>query len=498
MSSKYTVEETPTVKQELDDRFAPASHAHGEQDFDVSYFGKSAHNRHAIVVNDQLFTCVAGTTYFSNWGSGRGSTGNWAGSYSVDNYEVVAFLSEANSTLKQVGGNGHSNNFALFDNGNLYTWGNNAKGSLGLGDNSNRGFPTLSTTNVDVVYDSPSNGNYHVGDTRLFVKKTDNTIWGTGYNTHGQLGLGDISHRNTWTQITSLGTDVQMLWNLGSSWGRTFVQKNDGKVYACGRNDSGQLGLGNVTLNISSFTRATNWEQGTILEIQGNYGHDGNAAGTTLMHIRSGSADKVLVAGDNTWGQLGTGESLGTNRSTPSTLFNKALNGIIDIAGFCSVGSFQTLESNGTLWAWGYNSSGHLGYGNTVNQTVPRNVQTSVAELFSKDQAQHDQYYAQSFIKKTNGKLYSCGNNSSGYLGRDNNSANHTTYGQVRFPEGIEVQDLGRWTTRANGGIIMALDQYNGLWAWGWQGDSGMHTGATSWNTWTPRRIELPRSPFPS
>ena len=35
------------------------------------------------------------------------------------------------------------------------------------------------------------------------ILKNDGTLWGCGQNSYGQLGLGDNTDRNTFTQITA-------------------------------------------------------------------------------------------------------------------------------------------------------------------------------------------------------------------------------------------------------------------------------------------------------
>ena len=72
------------------------------------------------------------------------------------------------------------------------------------------------------------------------ILKNDGTLWGTGDNQYGQLGLGDTTNRNTFTQITTNTDNVKSVYCGGS---HAFILKNDGTLWGCGRNDYGQLGL---------------------------------------------------------------------------------------------------------------------------------------------------------------------------------------------------------------------------------------------------------------
>ena len=46
-----------------------------------------------------------------------------------------------------------------------------------------------------------------------FILKNDGTLWSTGYNNNGQLGLGDTIGRNIFTEITTNTDDIKSLPN---------------------------------------------------------------------------------------------------------------------------------------------------------------------------------------------------------------------------------------------------------------------------------------------
>src|SRR5262249_35113115 len=75
------------------------------------------------------------------------------------------------------------------------------------------------------------------------------------------------------------------------------------------------------------------------------------------------STGTVWAWGHNSFGQLGTGDT--TNRYTPVAV----LSGVkaISAGGFFSL----ALRSDGTVWAWGDNSSGQLGTGDFNNRFSP-------------------------------------------------------------------------------------------------------------------------------
>ena len=85
------------------------------------------------------------------------------------------------------------------------------------------------------------------------ILKNDGTLWGSGCNNYGQLGLGDTTNRNTFTQVTTNVNDIKSIY-CGDY--HNFILKNDGTLWGCGRNDCGQLGLGNGD-NKYTFTQVT-------------------------------------------------------------------------------------------------------------------------------------------------------------------------------------------------------------------------------------------------
>ena len=95
------------------------------------------------------------------------------------------------------------------------------------------------------------------GNSHTFILKNDGSIWSCGFNSNGELGLGDSDNNahSTFTQVTkNINNDVKQIAACGND--HTFIIKNDDSVWGCGSNRYGELGLGNTT-NKSSFTQVT-------------------------------------------------------------------------------------------------------------------------------------------------------------------------------------------------------------------------------------------------
>ena len=85
------------------------------------------------------------------------------------------------------------------------------------------------------------------------ILKNDGTLWGCGNNYYGNLGLGDTTNRATFTQIT---TNTDNIKEIYCGYSHTLMLKNDGTLWGTGDNYSGQLGLGDIT-DRKIFTQVT-------------------------------------------------------------------------------------------------------------------------------------------------------------------------------------------------------------------------------------------------
>ena len=134
--------------------------------------------------------------------------------------------------------------------------------------------------------------------------------------------------------------------------------KADGTVWAWGYNNYGQLGDGSTTNRL------------TPVPVSGLTGCVAIAAG--YYHSLGLKADGTVWAwGYNNYGQLGDDST--ANRLTPVPVSPvSGLTGCVANAGgfYHSLG----LKADGSLWAWGRNTEGALGLGDTTNRLSPTQI----------------------------------------------------------------------------------------------------------------------------
>jgi alpha-tubulin suppressor-like RCC1 family protein len=247
---------------------------------------------------------------------------------------------------------GARHSLALATNGDLYSWGDNSTGQLGLGDTTQRTSPNQVGSNA--WRDISAGGSHSMA--RLL---SNSSLYAWGDNTYGQLGysLAQIaSPRTTPLQVRDSTSWVRMSAGGTHSLGIKVVSGIQ-VIYAWGNNANGQLGLGDTTqrtiptqitssLSWSTFSAGENYSLARTID-------DGSALGS-----------KMFGWGDNTYGQLGLGDT--TQRTSPTQI--STLRIIAVFAG--STHALGITFDNAKLYAWGNNANGRTGLATTSGNTL--------------------------------------------------------------------------------------------------------------------------------
>ena len=274
------------------------------------------------------------------------------------------------------------------------------------------------------------------------------TLWAWGRNQYGQLGLGDTTSRSSPVQI---GTDTD--WArvaIGAQAYSGFAIKTDGTLYAWGQNSSGQLGLGDTT-HRSSPVQVGSLEDWFSISL---------SSGCILSIKTDGT---LWTWGNNSVGQMGVGDT--TNTSSPvqvGSLTNWLHADFNETAYANGYPIMQTsvdqsngvIKSDRTVWMWGRNNDGELGQGDTTNTSSPVQV-GSDTDWYSLAAPS----YRGGASLRTDGTAWSWGDNNSGQLGIGNTDDKSSP---------VQVGSLTDWQMSSGGGVFGCAVKTDGtLWAWG-------------------------------
>jgi alpha-tubulin suppressor-like RCC1 family protein len=389
--------------------------------------------------------------------------------------------------------------WALFDNGNLYTWGYNGFGQLGIGNTDDKFVPTFSNSGVTKVYTHSSSSHRTDGYTRLFILK-GGELWGCGYNGFGQLADGTTTNRSAWTKITAAGTNPKSVWNLGGYTGCLFVQKSDNTIFACGYGGYGQLGLNNVNSTTSTLTdTGTRWNGGDtamiIQDMQAGFGYNDNVTQyehvNITMFLDNGTSSRIASAGANNWGNMG--DTTTTQRQVPVTPtgFSGRVRKIVRVGD--GPGGVWALKTDGTLWNWGYGAYGQLDRGTTVSaNSTPQQVEIGILDIQESFIAgQKFGYYSNSpYVQKTDGSWWQCGSNDFGQLA-DGTATQKNSLVQMWFPAGTQIKHFGHNNATTWGNTRFAVTDDNRIYTWGYNELYTIHEANAS-NVYLPLSVNPP------
>ncbi|NTW90433.1 MAG: hypothetical protein HGA35_00570 [Erysipelotrichaceae bacterium] len=445
----------------------------------ITYLSKSGHNSLATLIDGRLFTACGTSAANGNATTGRHASGA-AYAYGIDSMKEVMFP-ETTAKITSTGGYASTVGYALFDNGNLYTWGANTGGQCGVGNTTAQPYPVLASSSVSAVYTHPSNGEYSLLN-RLVIKKTDGYLYGAGNANNYQFGLGNTTQQTSFIQMSGATINTQKVFNLGSEAGCVIVLTSDGRILVAGYNNYGQLG-NSSTASATTFTDVTTAWSGVasgLLDLKvcfyGGY-HNGAIAtwiSTIVMLITLPNSTKIVKAsGYGVNGQLGDGTLV--SKTAPVTVLNST--NVIDIS-LNGIGTCHMLKSDNTVWGWGYNGSGSVGNGTTTDVSTPVQVLTGVSKILLDGLTSYiNGHYTICYFVKTDGTLWACGyNDAYRYIPTGSSVANVTTPSKVIIPNNEAVVELGHSTSSNAGRTFVARTSAENLYAWGYNAQQTINT----------------------
>jgi len=322
--------------------------------------------------------------------------------------------------------------------GTLWVWGSNNYAHLGVTPWQILSSPVQVGTDtnwVDAKFGVANNQNAYV----TFALKSDGTLWGAGYNYYGTLGIGNNTYyASLFTQIGA-GTTWK---SFASGQYASFGIKSDGTLWSWGYdNYSGILGTSQYgAVSRSSPVQIgtdTNWSS---ISTNGIVAHAIKTDGTLWGWGRN---DYYRTVGDNSFVNRSSPVQIGTDTNWASVESKNA---------YCAM----AVKTDGTLWGWGYNAYNFLTpapFGRYSYAMSP--IQIGSSTDWSSIRCG---YTYGIFGIKTNGTLWSWGDNNNATLGISNG-------GDVSSP--VQVGSETSWTSVSSGDKDAMGISSNDLYAWG-------------------------------
>jgi len=358
------------------------------------------------------------------WAWGSNSSGQLGNGTSGTNKSSAAKISNLDNVTIIAGG--YSYSLALKGDGTVWAWGYNAYGQLGNGTTGTAINPVQVSNLTGVT--AIAGGGFH-----SLALKSDGTVWAWGRNNSGQLGNGSSGtgkDESSPVQVTGISGVIA----IAAGYYHSLALKNDGTVWAWGRNNYGQLGIESDAYDSNSPVQVSGLTQ--MIAIAGGYEH-------SLALKNDGT---VLAWGNNLHGQLGVGTSgVGVNKKAPVQTIG--LSGVTAIAG----GYYHSLalKSDSTVQAWGSNSIGELGIGNTEAAISKPTQIIGLSGVISIAGGN-----GHSVALNSDGTVRALGSNTNGQLG-DDSTTDKTSPVQVKGEGGSGNLSLGatyKVTLNSNGG----------------------------------------------
>lgn len=323
--------------------------------------------------------------------------------------------------------------------GTIYGWGDNKKYELGNGG----------TTSSLVPTESCLAGMSQVTPTGFAVGPSG-TVYGWGQYCGPGFTATSTDRSSPGVVLGLTGVHAVAL----AGWAANYALSADGRIFAWGTNESGELGDGTKTDNY------------TPREVSGLPTITAIATGDETA-LALAANDNVYAWGQNTGGQLGIGTT--ENSSVPVQV--SGLTHIVAIAA--GGGTEYALRADGTVYAWGDNTFGQLGNG-TANPIVALTpMQIPTLTHVTAVSAGYDSTYA----LLASGEVYAWGLNAHGELGTGSNSWDNPTPEKVGGLPAIATVDGGY-------SDAFAVSSAGALYSWGWNesgqlGDGSMEHTAT-------------------
>ncbi|CAN6854693.1 unnamed protein product [Brassica oleracea] len=353
---------------------------------------------------------------------------------------------------------GASHSVALLTGDVVCSWGRGEDGQLGHGDAEDRPSPTQLSALDDHQIVSVTCGADHT----VAYSQSRMEVYSWGWGDFGRLGHGNSSDLFTPLPIKALqGVRIKQI-ACGDS--HCLAVTMEGEVQSWGRNQNGQLGLGDT--EDSLVPRKIQAFEGIRIKMV--------AAGAE--HTAAVTEDGDLYGwGWGRYGNLGLGDR--NDRLVPERVTSTGAEKMSMVA--CGWRHTISVTYSGALYTYGWSKYGQLGHGDLEDHLVPHKLEALGNSVI----CQISGGWRHTVALTSDGKLYGWGWNKFGQVGVGDN-IDQCSPVQVRFSDDqalVQVSCGWRHT--------LAVTERNNVFAWG-RGTNGQLGIGESIDRNSPKIIE--------
>lgn len=239
----------------------------------------------------------------------------------------------------------------------------------------------------------------------------------------GANGAIVISYESRWAS-SPIQVGTSNAWIQVSAGGyHSLAISNDYRTWAWGLSANGQCASASVTVTSPALVTDNN---GELLYSQ-------SVAAGWLHSLAVSTNNELYAWGDNTYGQLGSGNNSQLNKANKITAYSNWQS--VSSHGVSSGG----ILSDGSLYVWGYNGNYNLGLGDLANKNTPQKLGNSNWQEISMG-------LYHSVGMRIDGSLWTWGYNANGELG----NSSYTVAAGASTP--VQMSTLTNWKRATAGG----------------------------------------------
>ena len=368
---------------------------------------------------------------------------------------------------------GESHSCAVDKDEIVHCWGFNDHGQLANGFYTDTGLPR--TFDLSSNWRTIASGYHH--SCGLKGSSAPYTLWCSGFNSYGQLGIGSTSNQSTLTQISANNGDIIHTWESLSTGPNhsCAIAINGAKhlLFCWGNNSHGQLGSNIALNNLGNNITIGNspqywWPNGSTQVVAGGIDDWRMVAAGANNSCGIKGLNELWCWGDNSSGQIANGYTPSSLLFAPTRIAGSWLT--VTVGGVeDNGGHICAIKTEGTLWCWGKNDTYQLG--NYIPPT-PAPSLTAGTDLSTPNEVNTDTDWVavkagerHTCALKSSGALWCWGDNSRGQTGtlKDKDPFPTTTTSPKQENTGTSWFDFD---TGSN--FTCAIDNSaHSLWCWG-------------------------------